>query len=451
MRALAFETDPLRAPAAARTAGALFDRHHRRIRGYCLHQLRDRQEAEDAVQSTFLYALSSLQRGVAPRSELPWLYTIAHNVCRTQRRSLRRRRRLEAAVDVDSLAEVVGRDDPSSEELDGLGSALAALPENQRRALILREWQGLSYAEVGERLGLSESAVEAALCRARRNLTRKLRPAERAASVGALITATVRRIGSLCGGGKAAAAAVAVGIATGTAVAPLATTANRRPAVHTADAREIHVRAGPRPLPRREPAGPVVRERPRAASPTAALHAETTKRAAPSDAPAPPHLMPSAPTSAPPPPPRAAALPSEPPPAPTRRAAPEAPAPAPADVVTGEQEAPAAAAAPPSDPPPKNAVAPAGPDPQPISTDRPAPTSGVHDVLPADPTQVVQDVVPEGGPSVADAVPPLPPVPAPLPDPPDLPAVATPALPDVPLPPSPLPQSSSQGSVPLVP
>src|SRR5581483_11497756 len=325
MRALAFETDPLRAPAAARTAGALFDRHHRRIRGYCLHQLRDRQEAEDAVQSTFLYALSSLQRGVAPRSELPWLYTIAHNVCRTQRRSLRRRRRLEAGVDVGSLAEVVGRDDPSSEELDGLGSALAALPENQRRALILREWQGLSYAEVGERLGLSESAVEAALCRARRNLTRKLRPAERAASVGALITATVRRIGSLCGGGKAAAAAVAVGIATGTAVAPLATTANRRPAVHTADARETHVRAGPRPLPRREAAGPVVRERHRAAPPTAAVRAGTTKRAAaPPDAAAPPHRMPSASTSAPPP--RAAALPSEPPPAPTRPAAPAAPA-----------------------------------------------------------------------------------------------------------------------------
>jgi RNA polymerase sigma factor (sigma-70 family) len=210
---------------ASDTAATLYDRHHRRILGYCLGQLRDREEANDAVQSTFLYAFSSLQRGVAPRNELAWLFTIAHNVCRTRRRSLRRRSRVEAAVDIDTLSETVGRNDPSREELDGLGSSLAALPETQRRALLLREWQGLSYAEVGARLGLTESAVEAVLFRARRSLAQKLRAADRVASLGglALFARRLRRIGSLSAGGKAAAATatLAVAVGTGAAIRPL--------------------------------------------------------------------------------------------------------------------------------------------------------------------------------------------------------------------------------------
>src|SRR5436190_1871943 len=123
---------------ATDASATLYDRHHDRIRGYCLGQLRHCEEADDAAQSTFLYAFASLQRGVAPRNELPWLFTIAHNVCRTRRRSLRRRSRLESAVDLDTLSESVGRDDPSCDELEGLGTALAAMPENQRRALLPR-------------------------------------------------------------------------------------------------------------------------------------------------------------------------------------------------------------------------------------------------------------------------------------------------------------------------
>src|SRR5438067_6571117 len=141
---------------ATDATATLYHRHHDRIRGYCLGQLRHCEEADDAAQSTCLYAFAALQRGVAPRNELPWLYTIAHNVCRTRTRSLRRRSRLESAIDLDSLCDTVGRDDPSRDDLDGLGSSLAALPENQRRALLLREWQGLSYAEIAARMGVTE-------------------------------------------------------------------------------------------------------------------------------------------------------------------------------------------------------------------------------------------------------------------------------------------------------
>jgi RNA polymerase sigma-70 factor (ECF subfamily) len=204
------------------TTADLYSQHHHRIHAYCLGQLRDRTEADDAVQSTFLYAFALLQRGVTPTTELPWLYTIAHNVCRTRRRSLKRRMKLESAVDLHTLHDTLGRDDPARDELDSLGTSLAELPETQRQAFLLREWRGLSYSEIALRLDLTESAVEALLFRARRNLARKLRrTTERAASLSsaALVFARLRRLGPLAAG-KAAAAALVVGLAAGTALQP---------------------------------------------------------------------------------------------------------------------------------------------------------------------------------------------------------------------------------------
>ena len=257
-------TQLLERTQATDATATLYDRHHRRLRGYCFGQLRDREEANDAVQSTFLYAFAALQRGVAPRNELPWLFTIAHNVCRTQRRSLRRRGRLEAGVDIDSLSETVGRNDPSRDELAELGSSLAALPENQRRALLLREWQGLSYAEVAERMGLTESAVEAVLFRARRSLAHKLRATDRVGSLigGAFFIRSFRRVGSMTGSGKLAVAAIAVGLGTGAAIQPLV--ASPRHAAPTSRHAGQTERTAPRLAGRAPAAIPFARHTPRA-------------------------------------------------------------------------------------------------------------------------------------------------------------------------------------------
>jgi RNA polymerase sigma factor (sigma-70 family) len=210
--------------APSDAAATLYNLHRQRIYAYCVGQLRDRQEADDAVQSTFLYALALLQRGETPRAELPWLYTIAHNVCRTRRRALKRRSRLESAVDLETLHDSVGRNDPAREDLAGLESSLAALPTAQRNALLLREWQGLSYAEIALRLGLTESAVEAVLFRARRNLAQTLRRAgDRAASLTSIfmLIPGLRRLAPFTSTVKTAAAAVAVSAAVAAAVQPL--------------------------------------------------------------------------------------------------------------------------------------------------------------------------------------------------------------------------------------
>jgi RNA polymerase sigma factor (sigma-70 family) len=148
----------------------LYEQYGRQIYAFCFSRLRSREEAEDAVQSTFLNAFRALQRDVAPAHEAAWLYKIAENVCLTRVRSSVRRRRVESPGDLEAISEVVPAHEPDTEELVNLPQALESMPEQQRRALLLREWQGLSYREIAEEMQLSQSAVETLLFRARRTL-----------------------------------------------------------------------------------------------------------------------------------------------------------------------------------------------------------------------------------------------------------------------------------------
>src|SRR5437762_2491426 len=77
-------------PEEAEHAGALYEAYSGRILGYCLRRLPSREDAEDAVQHTFMNAFRGLRQGVVPRSEAAWLFKIAENVCR-ERRSLARK------------------------------------------------------------------------------------------------------------------------------------------------------------------------------------------------------------------------------------------------------------------------------------------------------------------------------------------------------------------------
>ena len=130
----------------------MFEEYSVQIFGYCVHRLGSRSDAEDAVQTTFLYALRALRRGVVPECESAWLTTIARNVCHSQRRTLDRRGRLASAVDLDTIA-LARPDGDEAELLMGVREALASIPGRQRRALVMREWQGLPTREIASRLG----------------------------------------------------------------------------------------------------------------------------------------------------------------------------------------------------------------------------------------------------------------------------------------------------------
>src|SRR5438105_5787910 len=207
-------------------AARLYERYSKPLYRYCLRRLRSHEDAEDAVQNTFLRAHSALARGIVPDFEAGWLYKIAHNVCLSRRLGAARRGRVEAPADLQELEErLPGRATDGHEELFGLEDALAAMPENLRRAILLREWQGLSYAEIAEALDISQSAVETLIFRARRHLAQALdtnvkQPARRVAgalNLGWLANA-LRGLLTGAGGAKLAAAGlglIAAGLAGG--------------------------------------------------------------------------------------------------------------------------------------------------------------------------------------------------------------------------------------------
>src|SRR5204863_5498037 len=131
-----------------------------KIVGYGLHELGSVEEAEEAVQTTFMNVFRGLQRGIVPRVEGAWLFKIAQNVCLSRRRSTRRRGKVEAPNNFEVLQEVVPAREQSGEDLIRLQDALETMPETQRRAILLREWQGLSYREIAAELAVTQSAVE---------------------------------------------------------------------------------------------------------------------------------------------------------------------------------------------------------------------------------------------------------------------------------------------------
>ena len=204
---------------------SLYERFSAQIMGYCLHQLGSREEAEDAVQTTFMNALRGLRRGIVPEVESAWLFKIAHNVCLSRRRSTWRRGKVEAPNNLEVLQEVVPAQERLSDELIRLPEVLEEMPESQRRAILLREWQGLSYREIADELGLSQSAVETLIFRARRALAAGLevvpehpswrKRARHGIDAGGLLAA----LKALLTGGTAAKVAATVAVATTTALA----------------------------------------------------------------------------------------------------------------------------------------------------------------------------------------------------------------------------------------
>src|SRR6476646_10566371 len=102
-------------------AADLYERFRRPVYRYCRNRLRTADEAEDAVQSTFLRAFTALQKGVVPECEVAWLYRIAHNVCLSRRLSAARRARVERPRDLDELGDrLAGPERERPEEIGGL-------------------------------------------------------------------------------------------------------------------------------------------------------------------------------------------------------------------------------------------------------------------------------------------------------------------------------------------
>lgn len=150
--------------------------YQHRVFGVAARMLGNRAEAEEIAQETFLRAHRALPefRGEARLST--WLPAIASRLCLNRLASPDRR----LARDDDALAAAPSHEPDAAtalerSELDtALRDAIAALPEERRIVVILRDIEGLSYEEIAEALAVQPGTVRSRLHRARMDLKAKL-------------------------------------------------------------------------------------------------------------------------------------------------------------------------------------------------------------------------------------------------------------------------------------
>jgi RNA polymerase sigma factor (sigma-70 family) len=145
----------------------VYDRHHRGLLAFCRHMLTSREEAEDAVQHTFMAAYRDMASSDKPIQLRAWLYTIARNRCLSVLRA-RRDRPVDELEDIptEGLATEVQR----RADLRDLLRDLAGLPEDQRAALVLAELGDLPHDEIAAVLGCRKEKVKALVFQARSSL-----------------------------------------------------------------------------------------------------------------------------------------------------------------------------------------------------------------------------------------------------------------------------------------
>lgn len=158
-------------PRGDRAFERIYRRHVGDVYRYTLAVLRNPADAEDVTQTTFMNAYRAYEAGERPRQPHNWLIAIAHNVCRQRFRQSQRR--VEEVAFDDGVAEAVVADDDAP-TADDIRRALGHLAFNQRAALVMRELEGRSYAEIAEILDVSVSAVETLIFRGRRALREQL-------------------------------------------------------------------------------------------------------------------------------------------------------------------------------------------------------------------------------------------------------------------------------------
>lgn len=169
---------------------ALVEEHHQKIYNLTCRYLGDPEEAFDLTQEVFLRAYQSFEHFRGEATVFTWLYRIALNLCHNRLKQLRRLSRheqesLDAPIEIDGdqLRREISDWSTSPERLalqSELGRllqhAINGLSPEHRAVVLLRDIEGLSYAEVAEATGVSLEAVKSRLFRARSQLQAIMEP-----------------------------------------------------------------------------------------------------------------------------------------------------------------------------------------------------------------------------------------------------------------------------------
>ena len=164
----------------------LVERYQRKIAALALGMLRSREDALDVVQETFTKAYESLGRFKGDAAFYTWVYRIAYNLCVDHQR--RSAKQPQTSLDTDEHAAAVPslagdgprHDQPFDRARDAeiarrVREAIADLTPDHRAVILLRELEGLSYAEISQVLECPKGTVMSRLHYARRQLQNRLR------------------------------------------------------------------------------------------------------------------------------------------------------------------------------------------------------------------------------------------------------------------------------------
>lgn len=153
---------------------ALVKKYERRVLSTAFRYLGEATAAEDAAQEIFLKVWRNAKRFRGKSSFSTWLYRIVVNHCLNAKAKRR---------EILPLNEAVAEEGPNVEEryekkrtARVVREAVDGLPGKQRMALVLSKFDGRSYKEIAEIMGVSLSSVESLIYRAKRNLRKKLAP-----------------------------------------------------------------------------------------------------------------------------------------------------------------------------------------------------------------------------------------------------------------------------------
>jgi RNA polymerase sigma-70 factor (ECF subfamily) len=159
----------------------IYLRYRDRVYAYCLRMLNSDSDAQDLYQEVFMRVLTRAASFEEEKSLGGWIFTIAHNLC------LNKLRDRKPQDTLDDLAEsgqqkyhaplvVQPQQDLGESWRERIEWAMAQLPPDQREALILREYQGMSHQEIVDVLHTSIPAVKSRIYRAKERLRELLGP-----------------------------------------------------------------------------------------------------------------------------------------------------------------------------------------------------------------------------------------------------------------------------------
>lgn len=149
----------------------LVERYQRQALGHATAILGNREDARDASQEAFLDAYQAIDRFDLSRTFYPWFYVLLRHRCFKLAASAHRRE----TQDIETIEILAPETNRTREESLSLEVALRALSAEERELITLRHLDGLSYAELAERLEIPTGTVMSRLYHARKKLAAKLK------------------------------------------------------------------------------------------------------------------------------------------------------------------------------------------------------------------------------------------------------------------------------------